>query len=513
MAFAVVATAGVVCAEPAFPAPAGAGLDRFYRQAISWHGCRTGPDDELGAQLDAGGAQCGEVTVPLDYARPDGRTITVAMSRLPASDPAGGRGALLLNPGGPGELGMPAVGVAEYLPQIAARYDLIGMDPRFVGRSTPITCQGTSGEFLFSAGPDRRTFGQSVARARQVAADCTRDNEWMLPYASTRNTARDMDVIRAALGERKLSYIGWSYGSYLGAVYMQLFPDHVDRFVLDSAVDPAAYGPGLLQAAGSAHAAALENWAGWTAARDDVYHLGTSTSEVLATVDRINQAAAGTPLQVGEFAVDVHVLAYLLFIPVRDDGEASYSSLAADVRVLSDAAGGAVVTPTASLEDGLTRALGTVDQVGDPQGLLTLCADRAVSRSPATYYRDIQAHRVDEPLFGPLTRNITPCAFWPTRPAEFPTRVGNDVPALMVGATGDPRTPYAGQLAMHQALTGSRMVTLQGAFRHIVYTAVDNDCIDDAVDDYLLAGVLPSGDLVCAVEPSGSEATAGTRAS
>lgn len=135
---------------------------------------------------------------------------------------------------------------------------------------------------------------------------------------------------------------------------------------------------------------------------------------------------------------------------------------------------------------------------GTGDGTFLLCADRAAPRDPETYYRDIQAHRASEPLFGPLTRNVTPCAFWPTAPVESPTRIRNSVPALIVGATGDPRTPFPGQLAMHRALAGSRMVTLDNAFRHLVYGVEDNPCVDGAVNRYLLDGVLPTADLTCA---------------
>jgi pimeloyl-ACP methyl ester carboxylesterase len=133
---------------------------------------------------------------------------------------------------------------------------------------------------------------------------------------------------------------------------------------------------------------------------------------------------------------------------------------------------------------------------------LILCADRAASPDPDTYFQDIQVHRTDEPLFGPLFRDITPCAFWPTSPAEPPTTISNAVPALMVGGADDPVTPYAGQQAMHQALRGSRLVTLRGSFRHGVYVAAGNTCVDTAVNHYLIDGVLPGADTTCTATPS-----------
>ena len=183
---------------------------------------------------------------------------------------------------------------------------------------------------------------------------------------------------------------------------------------------------------------------------------------------------------------------YLLFLPIRDDSDDSYAGIAADVRVLADAASGKTVEPTPTLAANLAS-----NATPGRDGTFILCADRAAPRDPDVYFRDIQAHRADEPIFGPLTRNITLCAFWPTAPIEPPTRIHNGVPALIVGATGDPRTPYPGQLAMHGDLTGSRMVTLEGAFRHIVYGVDDVPCVTGTVNAYLLGGVLPTSDVAC----------------
>ncbi|MGY0233312.1 alpha/beta hydrolase [Longispora urticae] len=490
-----VGTALLVGVGPAVsPAAAGPPGGPATGAPLTWHTCVTGPDDESGAALEAAGASCAELAVPLDYSRPYGRTISVALSRIPATDPAHRRGVLLPNPGGPGDPALDlVVELAEVAPDLAARYDLVGMDPRFVGRSTPLKCQWDTGHSMRGAGPNRQTFAATATRARELAAGCVRGNEDLLAHASTRNTARDMDRVRAALGEPKVSYLGWSGGSYLGAVYTQLFPGRVDRFVLDSAVDPDAYGPGVTRAMGAATEAALRNWAGWAAGRDATYHLGATRDAVLGTVARVHRAATARPLRVGEFTVDSQLLPLLLFLPIRFDTDEDYAGIAADVRVLADAADGRTVTPG----PGLLRHLTLVTAPGTGDGTFLLCADRAASRDPETYYRDIQAHRATEPLFGPLTRNITPCAYWPTAPTEAPTRIRNTVPALIVGASGDPRTPYPGQLAMHRALAGSRMVTLDNAYRHLVFGAEGNACVEGAVNGYLLDGVLPATDLTC----------------
>jgi pimeloyl-ACP methyl ester carboxylesterase len=492
-----------VTGPPPGAAASGDGLAPFHRQRVAWHACQDGPDDEVGRDLDAAGARCAEVRVPLDYARPRGRTITVAISRLAATDPARRRGVLLTNPGGPGGPGlvMPLVLAGA---GFASRYDVIGMDPRFVGRSTPIDCGWPVSTWLRGAGPDRRTFATGVAVARDLAERCGRTGRDLLPYASTRNTARDLDVVRAALGERRLSYFGWSYGTYLGSVYLQLFPGRADRFVLDSAVDPDVFGPALFRPNDAAITAALVAWARWAARHDASYHLGATTGRVLATVESIRRAADRRPLRVGAYTVDSTMLPLLFWVTA--DVEETYAVQAAAVRVLRDAALGRAVTPTPELAaflDDVTSPDAT--GVRSAQAAI-VCADRAASRDPGTYWRDVQRHRAAEPLFGPLIRNVTPCAFWPVRPLEPPTRISNGVPALILNATGDTQTAYAGARALHRALTGSRLVTLTDAHLHGVYFA-GSTCADRAVDGYLRDGVLPRADLTCT-----RDAAAGTPA-
>ncbi len=486
--------------------PVSSAADRYAAPTIAWNDCSTVADPGERASLQAAGAQCGQIAVPLDYNQPDGRHITVALSRVRASDPAHRRGVLMLNPGGPGDaaLGLPA-GLKEGLPDVAARYDLIGMDPRFVGASSPVTCQWPTDYFLRGAGPDRQTFQQEVPFARSLAAGCASHAD-LLPFASTRNTARDMDLVRAALGEPRVSYIGWSYGSYLGSVYTQMFPQRVDRFVFDSSVNPDAYATGLWPSVGPATEAALRNWAGWAAARDATYHLGTTVGQVLATVDGIYRAAGRAPLRVGSYQVDSHVLPVLLFIPIRIDTDDSYAAIAGDVVALKTAAAGTPVDPTDELAANLALIQHPTNDTTAGATSVIFCADQVVSPDPETYYRDIRAHRSDEPHFGALTRDVTPCTFWPTAPVEPPTRISNNVPVLMVGSTGDPRSPYQGQLNLHRELTGSRLVTLAGAFEHIVYGAEDDPCITDTVGAYLLNGTLPATDVTC--HRAGSASTA-----
>jgi len=282
---------------------------------------------------------------------------------------------------------------------------------------------------------------------------------------------------RAALGEPKLSYLGYSYGSYLGALYTQMFPARSDRFVLDSAIDPAH--PGTFKG------------------RDNGPFREAALGGQLSTVDAIYRAAARHPLRVGRYLVDETVVPALVLDPLTDDSPASAAALADTVRVLATAAAGGTVEPTPEMAATLAGTLtGSGSALHSAQTAI-MCVDGAVPRDPEFYWRDIQRHRTEAPLFGPLDRNITPCAFWPTGPVEPQIRVHNAVPALVVNAAGDIGATIGMGRAMHAALTGSRMITLDGVRTHGVYLFRGNGCVDDSVNAYLNTGVLPGGDLTC----------------
>jgi pimeloyl-ACP methyl ester carboxylesterase len=483
-------------------------LARFERQKIDWHKCQNDAKDEIGKHLDAVKARCAELTVPMDYRKPDGRTITVSIARREATDRARRLGTLLLNTGGPSEsksginwvVGPFPPAFPKGAPEVAARYDLVAMDPRFMAssRGTVLECGWPIGikENAAFVGPDRRSFERSVALNKDLAARCAKYKD-VLPYLSTRNIARDMNVIRAALGEEKLSYLGWSFGAYLGAVYTQMFPSRVDRVVLDSSDDPRTW-PVFYRDAAPVATAALRRWAAWAARHDDRYHLGTTTDQVLAVFDRYRRVAdQDRILRIGRHRINANALRN---IPIGGnfDDPTSYTEMTPTLVLFLDAARGRKVTPTP--QDDQFLAVLSSDEVaaGASATMASYCADRAVSRDPETYYRDIQAHYAEEPFYGPPKRNVRPCAFWPTDPVEPPTEVGNDVPVLMVGSTQDPSTPYSGQLVMHRALTGSRMVTLKDFGGHGVYLWYHGaPCVDATVDRYLLDGQMPAKDVTC----------------
>ncbi|MER7057777.1 alpha/beta fold hydrolase [Streptomyces sp. NPDC000351] len=319
----------------------------------------------------------------------------------------------------------------------------------------------------------------------------------VLPYVTTRNTARDMDVIRAALDEDALSYLGYSYGSYLGEVYTQLFPGRTDRMVLDGVMSPEFYNQTLLRGAEATNEAALRTWASWAAARHGTYGLGATRTEVLAAVGHILDAAAQQPLRIGKtYLLDEHVLPAVLIGGLGSDLDKPRASLAATVGLVARAAEGEPVVPSEALAGQLEVLLTGAGSAPASQMTAIICGDVAERRGVGNYWRAVQVSRERFPVAGPLAGNITPCEFW-DRPAEAPTALDNDVPALLVAATGDPRTVYAGAEGVREQWPSSRLLTMDGARQHGPYGEYGNACIDERVNDYLRTGRLPAHDLTC----------------
>ncbi|MEV4443421.1 alpha/beta fold hydrolase, partial [Streptomyces sp. NPDC049577] len=444
--------------------PATARADSLPVPALDW-----GPCPVAQKELTEAGAECAQLTVPLDHADPGGRTIRIAVSRVKAKDRAHRRGILLSNPGGPGGPGLGnTLALRATLGDVADRYDLIGFDPRFLGGSTPIGCGP-------AAPPDpprttttpRTDFEDGVRRARRTAGRCFAhgDNAALLPHATSREVARDMDAIRTALGEDKLSYYGVSYGADLGAVYTQMFPGRVDRVVIDSSTDPGATQYELFQRAGKPLEEGLDEWAAWTARHADTYRLGRTGPEVRATVQRLLDGAERRPVPIAGTRLNAPLLRLFLrqFVQHQENDPA----LARTVRTLVDAADGKPVEPNPELA-AMLDFLNSPD-VGDAMtgGAIFMCGDRGWPaggwpKDPGTYWKNIVRSRAAEPVFGPLVNDMTaPCPFWKTEPREPATRIGNSVPVLMLQARRDNNVPYDGagvDLPHHLAQPGDQVL-------------------------------------------------------
>ncbi|MEV6601110.1 alpha/beta fold hydrolase [Actinoplanes sp. NPDC051346] len=451
--------------------------------------------------MDEAGVQCGEVQVPLDYSRPRGRTITVAIARSKATDLAHYAGPLIFNLGGPANPVLSTVPEARQgMGETGARFDIIGMDVRFSGRSTPIDCGWPASWLPRSAGADRESFDRMVTLSNDLASRCARVNADLLPHVSAENAARDMDVVRAALGTPKLSFLGYSQGSYLGAQYLTLFPERAGRIVLDSAIDPNRPGVASLRGRATAarHEAALREWAEWAATHDKRFHLGSTAGQVLRTANRVYLAAARTSLRVGPYSVDDTVIPGVIANLLVDDSEENSLELAATLRVLVRAADTGSAEPTPALATTLAGHLTGRDSAQRSAATAVLCGDSQRPRNVKAHWRDVEAARAEAPMFGPLSSNITPCTFWPHQPRERPARINTGVPALIVQAAGDVQATVEMGQAMHRSLTGSRMITLAAARDHGVYLFRGSECVDTAVNTYLVTGDLPAADLTCA---------------
>ncbi|MGY2006903.1 alpha/beta hydrolase [Nocardia gipuzkoensis] len=476
--------------QEAYPA----GLDRFYRQQLEWKPCGI-------ENLDKAGGECADVLVPLDYGQPGDRTITVAISRVKAGDPARRRGVLLSNPGGPGGPGLDSVDLLGDVlsPDVLASHDLIGMDPRGVGESgrTP-RCGWPVGEMVRSAGLEPLGFVHDTVQSAGMAAACVIRDPIMLRQLTTRNTARDIDIVRAALGEQKINFYGLSYGTYLGAVFTQMFPERGDRIVLDSAIDPDRYWTGLVQDWGPADEIALDDWAVWAAARDDEFRLGATPRQVRATVEELVRVVARQPVVIDGFAIDDHWFPFILHALLTNFR--LNEPLAATVREIADDAGG---PPTTSRTPRLRAIVQALRDNENSVLAQIACGDVGAPIDPTWYWRNIEQTRATQPVFGALAGNIQPCAFWP-RPVEAPTVVRNAVPALIVQATGDPRTPYGHAVRLHQYLSESRMVTLQDVRIHMTFRPELSSCVNDAINAYFGAGTLPDTDTTCTADRTAS---------
>ncbi|NJP65860.1 alpha/beta hydrolase [Streptomyces spiramenti] len=485
-------------ADPGRPAEAAA--SGGAPAAPRWGDCARGPADTRGARLDDAGMRCAEVTVPVDHTDPAGPTLTVAVSRLPATAPDGGEGPLLINGGGPGGRGLHLpLDAAAALGDVAGRYDLIGMDPRGIGRSTPVDCGWPTGSSIRSAGTGLLDFLAASAVQRDLAEDCRTNGGPLLPHLTTRQTARDIDRVRAALGAEQLHYLGYSYGTYLGQVYGQLFPDRLGRTVLDGVMDPARYGAHPLADTTAANEAALRDWAVWTAARHGTYGLGRDADAVLGEVERVVRAATARPLRVGDHHLDHRAAPVLYLIALGTDRDTARDGLARDTQLLSRAADGEPVVPHESLDRRLRLLLTDDHSAFGSAQTAVLCGDAVDRRTTLARYLALRAESARHPLAGPVAFNTTPCAHWP-EPREPLTVVDDDRPVLLVASTGDPRTSYDHARAVRDRRPGARLITLEDSTQHAVFGVLGNRCVDDAVTAYLATGRLPDTDVRCARE-------------
>ncbi|QKW09900.1 alpha/beta fold hydrolase [Streptomyces sp. NA04227] len=513
----------VAATAPAAPVKAGGTPDvralgtALAAERAAARGIRFGPCPE-NLHLDPP-TQCGTVRVPLDYARPDGEQITLTVSRARASGadaegrPVKRQGSLVFRTGSPGTSGIyfPMVAGLRTWQRMHAAYDLVGYTPRGVGRAAPLSCQDP-GRFTAAPTdaprrPDPSQKNKRRAQARAYARGCLWNAGERLRHYSTRDNARDLDVLRAALGERRLTFMGVSYGGQVGAVYATLFPRHVRRMVFDSVPDPAPEQVGYptLLRQSAAFQRRWQAFLGWVARHDKAYGLGTTAAAVQRAYDgvhaRLTREAAGGIVGPGQLqAAFTKVVYYDDYWPLRATALAAFVDGEPDFLIQQ-----ASPVPEAAKERENTAAVSTAVR----------CNDSPWPRSWTTWDRDATRLARTAPFAAwDQVWPQLPCASWPLpgqRPVDVRTAPGRLPPTLVLAAEHDAVSPYPGARELHRRIAGSVLVTERGAGMTGVGGG-PNDCVNGYLDDYLVEGRLPAEDARCAPHPQPRPLATGGRA-
>ncbi|CAL9499473.1 Carboxylesterase A [Streptomyces sp. enrichment culture] len=479
----------------ALPRATPSALSPYYGQKLSWRDC------------GVPGFQCATMKAPLDYARPSDGDIRLAVARKKATGPGKRLGSLLVNPGGPGGS---AVGYLQqyagvgYPEEVRARYDMVAVDPRGVARSEPVECLDGRKMDAYTrtdvTPDDERETEALVAAYKNFAEGCATDAPKLLRHVSTVETARDMDLLRGVLGDEKLTYVGASYGTFLGATYAGLFPHRVGRLVLDGAMDPSLPARRLNREQTAGFDTAFRSFAEDCVRRSGCPLGGKGT----------------TPGQVGKNLksffekLDAH--------PVRTgdtDGRTLTESLATTGVIAAMYDEGA----WPQLREALTAAMRKNDGTGllalsdsyyerDPDGTYSNlmsanaavnCLDLPAAFSSPDEVRDaLPDFEKASPVFGEgLAWASLNCAYWPVQPSGEPRRITADgaSPIVVVGTTRDPATPYRWARSLAAQLSSGRLLTYDGD-GHTAYGR-GSTCVDSTINTYLLRGTAPADGKRC----------------
>ena len=470
------------------PAATPTALRHYYQQKLTWHAC----DDSF---------QCTTFKVPLDYVHPARADLTLSAVRKQATGASGDRaGSLLLNPGGPGGSAIDYLEAvaASYPAPVRAAYDLVGFDPRGVGRSSPVRCLSDPRMDVYAATdttPDDPAEVDALAKVdREFVAGCEQKSGSILPHVGTAEAARDMDVLRALLGDRQLHYVGKSYGTYLGATYAGLFPSRVGRMVLDGAMDPSLSS--LQSTLGQADGFEVA----WSAfARDCVSRsgcpLGSTVKQAGSQLDALLRSVDRTPLRTHTDRRLTEALAVTGVIQAMY-ADFLWPQLRTAVKdaLHGDGAGLLALADSYYERDGHGSYSNLMDA-----NLAVNCLDLpAPFGSPQQVAAALPQFVRHSPHFGRAMAWMSlTCAYWPVKSVGRPHTVAaaGARPIVVVGTTRDPATPYAWAKSLARQLSSGRLLTYQGD-GHTVYGG-RSDCIDTAVNRYLIEGEAPKDGTVC----------------
>jgi pimeloyl-ACP methyl ester carboxylesterase len=469
---------------PATEAPEAA-LARYYQQKLSWSDCHDGD-------------RCAELTVPLDYAHPDGPTIRLALLKVPAS---GKRiGSLVVNPGGPGEPGtsFAALAGAQFGEPLLQHFDVVGFDPRGTGGSDPVDCLSDQAlNSYLGQDPEPSTPAEVTAytrAARALVRGCSRLSGALAGHVSTVEAARDMDVLRAALGDSTLNYLGSSYGTKLGATYAQLFPRRVGRFVLDGAVDPTlgTREAAVQQAAGFQRA--LDAYAANCVASSGGCFLGKTVPQVEQTISSLLDQVAAKPLPAGDreltagnafYGIAVTLYSRSYWVLLSNALRMAVGGDGSGLMALADAY--AARRPDGTFSNNSMEAFVDISCLDDPFGV-----------PPSQVPSQFPAFEKASPVFGKVFAwSLVSCnGFRPRAEEKAPSNhASGAAPIVVIGTTRDPATPYPWAVHLAHYLASGVLVTRNGDGHTGYHTG--NTCIDDLVHDYLVSGVVPKNGTRC----------------
>ena len=458
-------------------------LQDFQGQKIKWRTCY---DSML----------CTDVLVPIDYENIKLGTFKISVLKHEASNKEDRIGSMFVNPGGPGASGVEYAYQAEYIvsPQLLALFDIVGFDPRGVGRSAPIRCltdDETDANYASDSKPDNPAeFETLVKEAQAYVAKCKKNTKNLTAY-STENAARDMDVIRAVLGDEKLNYLGKSYGTYLGTIYAQLFPDKVGRLVLDGAIDPDAtpVQQSITQAVGFDNAL--------DAFIKDCLQIDTCPLPKDATKGYFTDlfdSVAKNPLTTRSKRVATETLVVLGTASALYDNESGWPMLRLALKQATDGNGSMFLT----LADAYTgRQLnGTYPSNEGDSGFVIDCLDWNDGRSNEQIEQDAQTFKVQAPVFGPyLSYSGIACKYFPGIKQPIKIDQIKTSPIIVIGTLRDPATPYSWAVALNKLITNSLLITLDGD-GHTGHGR-GSTCVDKTVDTFFITGKTPATDQKC----------------